>query len=495
MNRCKQTKFSQVAENLHKEVQTHTKSNEEKPLPSVRTLAVRLQTSTKTVIQALQLFVENGILHQAPVNGRYYLAHIKPSSYSNQPGISEQNTENGIVDRIKNELLMRPRTKHEAIPSFTQLRKTYRCSHKKVREALKSLEKQGFLKPEGRSFKLNTPAQDSTCQSRIYIAGLPRFLYQFPFTDIFREIEMVLESHGWREPGYLLKDQKTSSPIPPDHHIAGFITLYHALSEKNGLVMHRLKPLIPQVIIDPGETLADEGVGCKFFRKIWPDNAYAGRALGMHLRAAGHQRIAFITHMPESTNWVALRIKGLQTVFSGSNPSGGSPMHIFTAKKQQRWHDELQKNAHLVIRNSLAQFQNIAKKMHLPAGDFIHANTTRPLSTLMSLASLSQVLHPVFETVLHDHSITAWVCVNDDAATLAYEYLKCSALSAARKISVAGFDNLPLSRMTGLTSFDFAHEAMGRAATNAFLFPSSSNAKNTIRVRGNMIVRDSSRLH
>ena len=300
MNRCKQTKFSQVAENLHKEVQTHTKSNEEKPLPSVRTLAVRLQTSTKTVIQALQLFVENGILHQAPVNGRYYLAHIKPSSYSNQPGISEQNTENGIVDRIKNELLMRPRTKHEAIPSFTQLRKTYRCSHKKVREALKSLEKQGFLKPEGRSFKLNTPAQDSTCQSRIYIAGLPRFLYQFPFRDIFREIEMVLESHGWREPGYLLKDQKTSSPIPPDHHIAGFITLYHALSEKNGLVMHRLKPLIPQVIIDPGETLADEGVGCKFFRKIWPDNAYAGRALGMHLRATGHQRIAFITHYPQN---------------------------------------------------------------------------------------------------------------------------------------------------------------------------------------------------
>lgn len=490
----KASKLDLIITRLGAVIETRATTQVEEPLPAVRSLAESLQTSTKTVVRALRHMVEKDSLRQDPVNGRYYLPTADPRG----DGVESLNkksegTSDALTNRIIDDLLTKRQVKDGTIPSVSQLRRMFHCSHGRIRTTLEIMVKDGLLKPEGRGFRFNTPMPASMQHSRIFVTGLPRFLYNFPFCEIFREIELALENQNWPEPGYLLRDQKSDAPYPPDHKIAGFIALHHSLCVRHDIAPYLTKPAFPQVVIDPSDALDKNFSVCSDITKIGPDNAYAGRAMGMHLLRTGHRKIAFFTHVPLKEGWISRRLKGLQSVFPNRPGQDGS-VEVFDASETAGHSGSHLKSLRYLMAGTLRESKKLANEMLFPSGDFIHSNTVRPLSAIITLANLSRMLHPVFETALRHAGCSAWVCVNDDIAALAHEYLRENRREAVRKTAIVGFDNLPHSRMIGLTSFDFAYEKMGRIAANSFLFPAATHSRRLIRVRGNLIVRSSSQL-
>jgi len=487
----KLTKLDSIVTQLCEHIGNHKDRDPARPLPSVRSLATSLSTSTKTIVHALQLLVEKGSLCQDRVNGRYYLPNTNPRKSNNYENKNQdQWISQTLSNRIIDDLLTKSLIKKSTLPSMNELRMKFHCSHAKISAVLKEMVKQGILKPEGRQFRLNAPISHRMQHSKIFITGLPRFLYNFPYSSIFREIELAFEDHGWPEPGYLLRDRKSNPPFPPEHEIAGVIALHHDLCKKNDIAPYLTRQRFSQVLIDPTESI-DVDHRTKDFTKIWPDNAYAGRIMAMHLLSEGHKRIAFLTHIPIGQTWLDRRIQGLQSIYPFEADQEKS-MTIFEVSNKLVDTSSTRDSFRILMNKIFRTSKILANEKHFPSGDFIHANTVRPLSTIVMFAELAHMFEPIFEKALQNSDLSAWVCVNDDLAALAQEFLRRKSGAKARKITIVGFDNLPHARMMELTSFDFAFEKMGRVAANSFLFPSTFQSKKLVRIRGNLIIRNSS---
>ena len=80
-----------------------------------------------------------------------------------------------------------------------------------------------------------------------------------------------------------------------------------------------------------------------------------------------------------------------------------------------------------------------------------------PLIMSRATAVLAEmVAAPLFDKALSFPKATAWICATDIAAFMALNYLKEREIAVPHRISVLGFDNLPVETLENrLTSFDF----------------------------------------
>jgi DNA-binding LacI/PurR family transcriptional regulator len=99
------------------------------------------------------------------------------------------------------------------------------------------------------------------------------------------------------------------------------------------------------------------------------------------------------------------------------------------------------------------------------------------------------------DRILADRSITAIVAVNDQAAIAVLNYLERRGIEVPRRLSIAGFDNIPETLVRGLTSYDFNVPGAAQCLVRRVIEPPVGRRAvlREDRIRGTVMLRGSVR--
>jgi DNA-binding LacI/PurR family transcriptional regulator len=89
--------------------------------------------------------------------------------------------------------------------------------------------------------------------------------------------------------------------------------------------------------------------------------------------------------------------------------------------------------------------------------------------------NLQYGLATLYQEMLQNKLTTAWVAAKDPLARAALYFLDSKGISVPGDISLVGFDNTTLSAESGITSYDFAFQAMARRIFSFILYPSNKD--------------------
>jgi DNA-binding LacI/PurR family transcriptional regulator len=219
----------------------------------------------------------------------------------------------------------------------------------------------------------------------------------------------------------------------------------------------------------------------------------AGEEMGRHLMTMGHRNAAFLT-LRGNLLWSQRRYDGLKRAFSDAalpgsvvpyetipfpdNPTlvcaaarlSSKEISILFSKERQR---ELAQSlsafeqAGTVINLDQPGIERI-RRQALTAVDLCRATDDRSLAdanrdNLFSLIGgklLLQALSPLFEKLLYNTAITAWISATDGTALAAKVFLRGKDIDVPGRISVCGFDNSIQADIGNLTSYEFDHSGI-----------------------------------
>jgi DNA-binding GntR family transcriptional regulator len=257
--------------------------------------------------------------------------------------------------------------------------------------------------------------------------------------------------------------------------------------------------------------------------------AVAGGDVGRYLIRLGHRRATFITTSSDP-QWSRLRLAGLISAFTdagiarenvsvefttvqmGVAPavclaaglSRGEMTVLFTPALSPEEFDRLYTNKSALVQRFhlnrrqvehiriLARLAIAARKTgeHGPHADAVQTN-------LLEIIGEPHTLHfhePLFDRLLADSSITAWVAATDGIGFAALSYLQNKKVSLPKQLSLVAFDNSLQSTARGLSTYDFDIAGLlGEAlsiATNRSVVPRKS--RRIAEWPGTLIVRQTS---
>jgi DNA-binding LacI/PurR family transcriptional regulator len=97
----------------------------------------------------------------------------------------------------------------------------------------------------------------------------------------------------------------------------------------------------------------------------------------------------------------------------------------------------------------------------------------------------------VLDGLSREPRITAWVCLNDDIASVALRYLQRRRRRVPEDVSVVGFDNRHIAARMNLTSYDFGFDKMGHLAVGCLAGQGRAAAQlvSRVTVEGDLVVR------
>lgn len=202
-----------------------------------------------------------------------------------------------------------------------------------------------------------------------------------------------------------------------------------------------------------------------------------GRAVGVHLRGLGHERIAFLSVF-HGTDWSRRRLEGLR---SAVEPAGSIVPLVADGLIHPLHPPELAPDILAPIRSMLGARARILGQ-HL-------AEISSLYGLLLRDDRLLRLLEPSFEAALADTSITAWVCSNDAQALLAMHWLHEKGATVPGRISIAGFDDSNRGQDLGLTSWSFSEFDLAEAMVRHLVSPGAGSG--TVRIDGSLVVRGS----
>ncbi len=461
-------------------------------LPSLRSLEGRYGVSRQTIHRAMQALVASKTLEQRPPSRGYF---VKGATQRAGPNAGVSASER-ISRDLKRRVLQGEFQLAGALPTCKVLQNSYRVSYATIRKALLALVAEGILQRTGSRFRIAEPIDKQRNARGIYLAGARQTLGMRITKwslDVIAGIERHTRDLGWEAPRYLLIDTATSdefsSKAPSAEDVAGFIVM-HPWGILGRLRMIAAPQRFPYVVIDPGESYSPE-LRRQFSREeagywLCADNQAAGRAIGAHFAAQGHRRIAFLSHLRRDTyRWIAYRLQGLSHFYREADTSLtvlAPPQNASLSAPTRELIDGIERLNKQYVRRS--DLPSAAVRM-----------AAAELSYLQSLLSAQAGAEPLFAEALAQKDITAWVCVNDDLALIAREFLLRAGANPGGDIALAGFDNSMHARASDLTSYDFNLQQMGYAAVRCLVRPDlyarAANHANTIE--GELMMRGSTR--
>ena len=218
----------------------------------------------------------------------------------------------------------------------------------------------------------------------------------------------------------------------------------------NGAVFTSRRPGIPLVLIDLVSGNRWDLSGRPEWFRIYPDQYHAGRIVGSYLVKRGFSRPALFSPASLQSRWVNERYRGLQDGVADKITSVS--LNVLTTVPAQREEEfEFQK--------SRTSFIKERKLMSRFVNHHLRAN-----AALFKWENRFSQAKPIFDKVAREKR-DCWVCLNDDVAVMAYHFFR----ARKRRLPLVSFDNGPLSRLFGITSYDFAFGKVGRLALNCLL--------------------------
>lgn len=498
-------------------------------LPPLTELGKSIGTSNFTMAKAVKVLCKKGILTVQPRRGVWVsspsTSFPQQSTESIGPNSKKQKWER-LRARISSDILDSKFDSYEPMPSLKELRFRYGVSFAVIKKAMVSLEKNGIVTQYKKTYKpnhlfrsgsrysnrllllvqINTDRYDLD-QSTLYTKGFNIHKNSRMFIN---ELESIcnkenLQFEVW---GYVVSD-KSIKYISPDFveydFIAGLDDFYGFCIIKSleyASQMHRMFIDIaerkkPMVIVDDagmGDCIVPQSIKNKAVALFTINETdTAGRRVGQILMEQGHKNIAFISTFHDYL-WSVNRYKGLCKALCFAN--GTPEIRIFKKSKHNAYNLTLLSKKPIekpYLVPSLAQMMGQYSDLTPFEIKSFSKQLNEDFTSEFSRIRMGRALFPIFEEVLADRSITAWVGVDDRIALWALEYLKNKGIKVPRQISVIGFEDTADAFLTGLTSYNYDVQSVTRKAI-AFLSNPTMFTTKTVpmpETNGYVVVRNS----
>jgi hypothetical protein len=217
----------------------------------------------------------------------------------------------------------------------------------------------------------------------------------------------------------------------------------------------------------------------------------AGLLMGNFLLEKGHKKICCITDQ-FNMQVKATFYEGLHEAFAFAHKPGAvvplsrsdfpkNELRLFANKKDLAFENSF-KNEAVFLEKTLDEIKSKPPLSQRRWGQKLE------IQTFEAKVALNQFTYyaPLFRKALAIKDATAWVCTGDDIAMYgAFEFLWNEHIKWPDQIGVAGFDNIPESRMKNLTTYQFDYAGTARKMLSLILYP--EYAKKTLCIKGTNI--------
>jgi DNA-binding LacI/PurR family transcriptional regulator/DNA-binding GntR family transcriptional regulator len=483
-----------------------TDSKQSVRLPSITMLAKKAGSTQGTMWRAVCYLQNKGCLVTVPGGGIFtaqnrvpVIPFIKP--VTTVADTAPQKSWERIADTISNEILT-GRIKHDSIlPSLKEFSLRYNVTNRTVAQALRSLEEEKLLVKKGHGYTTSLlpihhqqttlvlithtssmgALSSITTRARTFWHSLERECIHY---NIKPEIYGLFDEPDVDENALRKRCEKivkSTSGQP----VAGF--LFWALAKDPAPLRIMLECLkhthLPVAIIDEsGGTLeiAAEFKSSQFrFLNVGTTDV-SGLMVGRYLLRLGHRKVAFFCPNKNDPSYKR-RLNGIRKAFN----RGGTLCTVYEFAHDA--YDSYETVGELVSETESSRFAQreiLRIKQHFniknknkPLMMFLE-NNNRALEELVAMNVHLEIMTPLFAKALNNNSITAWVGYNDRAALAAQSFLSEKRIKVPEAISIVGFDDIPQTFGSGLTSYNFNMSRVVELLIEHILSPRSRRGAN-----------------
>ena len=433
-------------------------------LPAMRSIAATAGVSTGTIKRALALLSRGGEVVTirgkgvfTAAGGRNVLSGKGRAGESKPPKRKKKWEQ--LRERILRDIGGGVYPPGAELPSLQSLAHTCGTSYQPMKRALMSLAGDGHLHPFKRGYRVPGLGSARSAAVVLFVDAHARLdtAHVYPqlidtvgqFERACRERDMALHvvflrDTNWRR---IPLDRLGVEKIAEATSIFGFCFRAGRGTDDLSLVRWLARFRKPIAVIDDvGEGEYDEM--CAQSRKtavfkLGTGNQGACRVAEYLLRL-GHTNAAYFSQY-HTTVWSRARCETIGKTFARNRT--GTSLVSFTLGEE---HFKALARLHLHVSPAkyerLLQPRYLRRERNLIARNLMHhPKVRRRFSGLFSL----------FDRALAQPEITAWIASNDEAASLAFEYLTDKRVAVPGRISLIAFDNTPDLYYRGITSYDF----------------------------------------
>jgi DNA-binding LacI/PurR family transcriptional regulator len=456
-------------------------------MPSLRRMAREWELSYVSMRRVYGILCERKVLAKEDgIRGRYVVAATPGDTPFSPPPppLAGGSRAEAIARVLEDEILGGLYLPDNRLPSVKELCARFGCGTPAGRRALGLLESRGVARRRGR--RLSAGAGVAVSRSRVWLLTTPESFasYRDHIQSFFTAIERARIRLRW-EPTRTLRscDADTLRTVNP-LEVAGLIRAAGARVDPD-----QWRRLVRAM---PGATLVDVDLGGATLAaaedrrphyRIASDHRAAAVAVAFLLKELGHRHIAFISHLsPRAYPWLEQRLGGLRRCYPAVRP-GERPSCSLVRLPRQSISPVLRRLYH-TLSNHLRLASSIPTEL-----------VKEYLNGLPYLFHYERSARDrlVLDGLSREPRITAWVCVNDDIASMVLHHLEQRGWKVPEEVSVVGFDNRHIAARMDLTTYDFGFDKMGHLAMNCLAgrVRSLNRGVTRVSVDGDVVVRAS----
>lgn len=472
-------------------------------LPTVNELARQGGFSTRTVVSAVSTLRDEGILSVSQRAGiRVRQDASAPARAIHAPrGLPGKRTRwEQVGDAIAASITDGTLAPGADIPPVKRLRHQYGASHATVRKALRHLASTGKLVPVGRHYRVFDTEPLQGRGTIVFVTRATSILSLQTNTpasvSFWRAMERACDRRNVdievvREAQLLRGGAGRPGKQRPGRSVVGYIvwTLGFTPEDLDPLLHTLLGRDLPVAVVDEGYSIgsvtrAAHHPLCRVY--TFGATECSGEIVGNFLLAAGHRRVACFqlsTDVPFCVN----RVRGIEQAFADLGIAQGV-VRLTLGEDVFRQHEEETAQRVQEFGDLWQRFQPPGR---VPSGALSRAPEVH--NRLWGL-TMRRGMVPLFEQVLADPSITAWVAVNDVSGLAMLDYLAHREVRVPEDISVVSFDDSTEAFGEGLTSYDFNMPPLVEHVLNHILAPNRSAGPTdgaAVEIPGKVMVRRS----
>lgn len=369
-------------------------------------------------------------------------------------------------------------------PLVSELCGRFSSSYYTIVRALEILEKDGLLERKGKRYVACRISPSQSVRSKYCIVGRRKSFIDPFVSQVVNAVEQTLSSSV---EGICCRICSATFTPPADPIPSGLLLLSPELYTRSAASLE-----YPVTVLTQSEEYLSSRMPSHHI-SIGPDNEAASRAIANRLAHSGHSRIAFFSHIdPETAGWVKKRLTGLQFLYRTEEIDSPRKMTTFIRSETSRSPDNLT-GKRTALRNTITALTGNREWSQSVPQDITQKVLFRSADQVLMIEDLGEAFASDFEKALTTPGITAWVCVNDQLAASAYQFLIPYRQYGRNPIALISYDNSVLSQLLGITSYDFRYDRMGRLAIQYFLKPNSrpAGSRNRIATTGEIVERQS----
>lgn len=479
----------QVCQDLYQLICTRYDRGE-RLLPPTRELASRLRCALATVVKALGMLADEGVVDPQPRRGTTILRRPAESEApALRPARRPASPAARLQTKLTRDLLQGRLTPppHRRLPPMKQLAADYGVGRDKLRRVLATLVDTGYLQRDGRAYVQPEGAHSPSLTLHLIAVGDnqgvlgQQAFHQLPLLEQLEEecrhrtlgFRAHILPRGFGQPSLNTPAEREIRAAGARGTTVGFVICSMFVTPQ---LLDRLRHIIPDGL--PVAFLDDAGNGDALMRGLPPrawhlftmtQSPLAGRIAARHLIERGHRRLAYITAWQDQP-WSRNRWHGIQQACRALGRT--CTADLLAPSTAEGYVQTTRRDAPVYgkIDNALAQCTFI------PSPDseqfrVIRDETTNVVERYEKRHALRTMLDSCLERALHNSRATAWLASSDQVAEAALMFLRDRKVAVPDTLSLLSFDDSQAAIRSHISSYNFNPYGLASAMVGYALDP------------------------